>query len=125
WVPVPPGTREVHVRGGPDEYQEEWHARDFSIWSASPPAGDIPPDRRAPLPPTILHSMVYTGPAGASPAALADDLGGEVASIARFDTATQSYLTFVPGAPAWTNTLEALEPGDALFLRLAGAAVPA
>jgi hypothetical protein len=39
WTPMPAGASSVSLRGG-DWYGGSWQARDFSIWSLEPPAGD-------------------------------------------------------------------------------------
>lgn len=33
WTPVPEGTSSVMVRGGPDDWFEQWFAKDFALWS--------------------------------------------------------------------------------------------
>ncbi|OAI42475.1 hypothetical protein AYO38_03075 [bacterium SCGC AG-212-C10] len=36
WMAVPKGTTSVTFRGGPDDYQRDWMAKDFAFWAPPP-----------------------------------------------------------------------------------------
>ena len=63
----------------------------------------------------------------ASPEAVAAAQTFEVAGVSAFDPETQRYLTYIPGAPAIVNTLDAdtLRPEMVVMVRRAGTLPPA
>ena len=99
--------------------------------AASPPPAPAPtpaPTPAAPQGPAELPEPppggFTTGLAGtADPAALVAAQTFEVAGVWLFGIESQSYLSFVPGAPAAVNTLDssALRPGSVVTLRRSGA----
>ncbi len=83
---------------------------------------DIVPPPRGRRTVTLVPGLNAFGFAGADdtdPASLIAGAAG-VVSIARYDATTQSWQTYVPGAPAFANTLTAVNRLDALYLRLTG-----
>lgn len=66
-----------------------------------------------------LNPITFTGALGTTPGAIADLIGAPLQNLLRFDETTQTFFGFVPNAPATVNTLNALAPRDALFLRVA------
>ena len=73
-----------------------------------------------PVPPPGGFTMGLSG--ATDPAALVAAQDFEVAGVWLFDIESQSYLSFVPGAPAAVNTLDssALRPGSVVTLRRRG-----
>ena len=66
-----------------------------------------------------LNAIGFTGRDGTDIAEIAPaDIGIE--SVTRFDTTLQQWLTFVPGAPAFVNTLTSIGRLDVFFLRYSG-----
>ncbi|MEE8422408.1 MAG: hypothetical protein V3S31_06495, partial [Dehalococcoidia bacterium] len=64
-------------------------------------------------------SLTFTGATGTDPADVAASIGANVENLLTFDADTQSFRSFVPGAPAIFNTLSELTQRDALFVRVA------
>lgn len=63
-----------------------------------------------------LNSLTYTGPS-ASAASVAAEIGPSLQTLLAYDAATQTWLTFLPSAPAQVNTLKSVDQGDALIVR--------
>ena len=57
-----------------------------------------------------LNSITYTGPSGTPAADVASEIGGSLESMLLFDAPTQSWQTYLPGAPAAVSTLQSLKP---------------
>ena len=61
------------------------------------------------------NNISYLGDAKA-PAEALSPISGEYSSVYRWDPATQTYLLYAPGAPAFANTLTTVSPGDAIWV---------
>src|SRR5690348_15571753 len=61
------------------------------------------------------NNISYLGDAKA-PADALSPVSGEYSSVYRWDPATQTYLLYAPGAPAFANTLSTISPGDAIWV---------
>ncbi|MDP6604933.1 MAG: hypothetical protein QF664_01550 [Dehalococcoidia bacterium] len=79
-------------------------------------------ERSVPLIPG-LNAVGFTGDDGAPIAELLSDAGAGVISASHFDTSLQQWLTFVPGAPVFANTLRVLDRLDVVFVRYSGPSV--
>ncbi|MEE8422825.1 MAG: SwmB domain-containing protein, partial [Dehalococcoidia bacterium] len=66
-----------------------------------------------------LNSLTFTGATGTDAADFAASIGGNVENLLTFDAGSQTFKSFVPGAPAIFNTLNQLSQRDALFVRVA------
>ena len=71
-----------------------------------------------PVPPT--GGLTFGITAEADPAALAAAVGYPVAGIWSLDIPTQQFRQYLPGAPAFVNTLGEIAPGSVVVLRRAG-----
>ena len=97
--------------------------------STAPIPGDTSNDAPAPSVAAAGYTLAVPpqggltrGPAGTTdPAALAAAQAFPVQTVSVFDVATQSYLTFIPGAPSHVNTLSAsnLEAGAIVTVKRA------
>jgi hypothetical protein len=67
-----------------------------------------------------LNAISFTGTSGTDVAAFLTPLGSSVISASRFQSATQSWDTFVPGAPSFANTLKTLNRLDVIFVNVSG-----
>ena len=65
-----------------------------------------------------LNSITFTGASGTFAADIASEIGASLETLLRFDAPSQSWLTFLPAAPAQVNTLKTLNQRDALILRV-------
>lgn len=61
------------------------------------------------------NNISYLGAAQSPVDALAP-ISGQYSAVYRWDAGTQAYQLYAPGAPAFTNTLAQLNPGDAIWL---------
>ena len=61
------------------------------------------------------NNVSYLG-AAAAPADALSSINGQYSSVYRWDPITQAYQLYAPSAPAYANTLTALNPGDAIWL---------
>lgn len=66
-----------------------------------------------------LNPITFTGPSGTTPEAIATAIGAPLENLLTFDGETQTFRSFIPGAPAIFNTLSQLTQREALFLRVA------
>ena len=73
---------------------------------------------------TGLNAISFTGTSGSDVGAFLDPLGPSVISASRFNSLTQTWETFAPGAPAITNSLKTLNRLDVIFVNVSGAAQP-
>ena len=73
---------------------------------------------------TGLNAISFTGTSGSEVGAFLDPLGSSVVSASRFNSLMQTWETFVPGAPAITNSLKTLSRLDVIFVNVSGAAQP-
>lgn len=67
-----------------------------------------------------LNAISFTGTNETDVAAFLTPLGTSVVSASRFQSATQSWNPFVPGTPAFANTLKTLSRLDVIFVNVSG-----
>ncbi|HJM89109.1 MAG TPA: hypothetical protein QF624_05710 [Dehalococcoidia bacterium] len=68
-----------------------------------------------------LNAVGFTGRDGTDVAEIAS-LDAGIESVSRFETATQRWLTYVPGAPTFANSLTSIGRLDVIFVRYSGPA---
>ena len=68
-----------------------------------------------------LNSIGFTGGDATDIAALLEPVAQFVESASRFDATTQTWQTYLPGAPPQVNTLSQVDRLDVFYLRVAGA----
>jgi len=69
-----------------------------------------------------FNLVTFAGARTPSAEALAS-LGTHLVGVYHWDSATGQWRRYLPAAPAYVNTLQALAPGEAYFVVLEGAAV--
>jgi len=65
------------------------------------------------------NNVAYLGPSAPPSEALAS-IAGQYRSVWHWDQETQEYLAYFPDAPAFANSLERIETGDAIWIDVAG-----
>lgn len=61
------------------------------------------------------NNVSYLG-AAAAPADALSTINGHYSSVYRWDPVAQAYQLYAPSAPAYANTLTAINPGDAIWV---------
>lgn len=62
-----------------------------------------------------LNPFVFTGPTGTTARSAAEQIGGPLLGLFRFDAAGQSWQAHLADAPHWASNLKTLRQRDALF----------